>query len=256
MEFQSGYRERFALLVGADGLHSEIRAKLFGSPALDDLGHVLAVFTGDNDYGLDRREWMAMGKGRMANVYAVDGQSRCWTLLICKRSEQGALPSKTDAQKMFMTSFFAKDAPKVRALVERMHKADDWFFDTMAQIRLPTWSRDRVVLLGDAACCPSPASGQGTSLALVAASVLSDELTRSDRLSESLAAYERRIRPFALRNQELGLSLLNMTPSSDVDTWMRMNMIRLLPYMPWKNWVLKKMNEEIQQAATSFRFEN
>lgn len=253
--FDAGRSERFAMLVGADGLHSEIRDKLFGAPAFDDMGHVLAVFTTDNSFGLERREWMTVAKGRMANVYAVAGQARCWTLLICKRRERAALPDTPNAQKAFMAGFFAYDSQEVRALVERMHGGGDWFFDTMAQVRLPSWSRGRSVLLGDAGYCPSPASGQGTSLALVGASVLAEEIARAERLPTAFAAYERRLRPFVERNQALGRSLLDMTPSSDLAAWMRLNVVRLLPYMPSRNWMLKKMNQEIQQAATSFRFE-
>ena len=61
-------------------------------------------------------------------------------------------------------------------LVEAMHAADDFVLDSMAQVHLPAWSRGRVVLLGDAAWCPTPLSGLGTSLALVGAYVLAGEL--------------------------------------------------------------------------------
>lgn len=74
----------------------------------------------------------------------------------------------------------------------------------MAQIRVDHWSRGRVVLLGDAGYCPSPLSGQGTSLALVGAHVLAEELARpgADHRA-AFARYEERLRPYAEINQAL-----------------------------------------------------
>ena len=63
------------------------------------------------------------------------------------------------------------------------------------------WSIGRVVLAGDAAHCPSPLTGQGTSLALVGAYVLADEIGRSGGGMEAAAGqYERRMRPFVAAN--------------------------------------------------------
>ncbi|NUS04746.1 MAG: hypothetical protein HOV97_19560 [Nonomuraea sp.] len=57
-----------------------------------------------------------------------------------------------------------------------MEQADDFYFDTISQVYLDSWSRGRVVLIGDAACCPSPLSGMGTGPALIGAYVLAGEL--------------------------------------------------------------------------------
>ena len=42
-----------------------------------------------------------------------------------------------------------------------MGEADDMFFDVVSQIQMPTWSRGRVALAGDAAHATSFLSGQG-----------------------------------------------------------------------------------------------
>jgi 2-polyprenyl-6-methoxyphenol hydroxylase-like FAD-dependent oxidoreductase len=54
-------------------------------------------------------------------------------------------------------------------LLAAMHQAPDFYFDSTSEIRMPCWSRGRVTLVGDACVCPSPLTGQGTSLALVGA---------------------------------------------------------------------------------------
>jgi 2-polyprenyl-6-methoxyphenol hydroxylase-like FAD-dependent oxidoreductase len=48
------------------------------------------------------------------------------------------------------------------------------------QIRMDTWSRGRVGLVGDAAFCVSLLAGQGSALAMTAAYVLAEELDRSN----------------------------------------------------------------------------
>jgi 2-polyprenyl-6-methoxyphenol hydroxylase-like FAD-dependent oxidoreductase len=65
---------------------------------------------------------------------------------------------------------------EVPRLLEMMPTASDWHFDTAAQIDMSRWSQGRVVLVGDAAYCASPMSGQGTSIALIGAYVLAGEL--------------------------------------------------------------------------------
>ncbi|MDT7574108.1 MAG: hypothetical protein QOH17_441, partial [Pseudonocardiales bacterium] len=54
--FAGGDRRRFDLVVGADGLHSALRAMVFGPHErfIRHLGHVLAFYTVPNEYELDR----------------------------------------------------------------------------------------------------------------------------------------------------------------------------------------------------------
>ncbi|MET7398793.1 FAD-dependent monooxygenase [Dactylosporangium sp. NPDC005572] len=53
VQFAGGDRERFDLVVGADGLHSGVRRLAFGETPLQHLGSYVAVFTAGNVLGLD-----------------------------------------------------------------------------------------------------------------------------------------------------------------------------------------------------------
>ena len=64
-------------------------------------------------------------------------------------------------------------------LLQYMRDAPDFYFDEMAQIVMDHWSIGRVALVGDAAYCCSPLSGQGTSVALLGAYILAGELKRA-----------------------------------------------------------------------------
>ncbi|WP_435878939.1 hypothetical protein [Streptomyces werraensis] len=65
-----------------------------------------------------------------------------------------------------------------------------------------------------------PLSGQGSSVALVGAYVLAGELATHADHAEAFAAYERRMRPFAERNQALataGGTIVTPTTRAQVD---------------------------------------
>ena len=88
--------------------------------------------------------------------------------------------------------------------IAAMPESTDFVFDSLGQVRMPTWSRGRVVLLGDAGYCPTPLTGLGTSLALVGAYVLAGELGAAD--DDHRAAFERYeevMRPYVTRGQQL-----------------------------------------------------
>lgn len=109
------------------------------------------------------------------------------------------------AQKRLVADRLAGFGWEAPGFIERMWKADDFYFDSMAQIRMGAWPAGRVVLVGDAAHCAAPLSGQGTGLALVGAYVLALELGRTAGRESAFARYERRMRPFVEANQALAL---------------------------------------------------
>jgi 2-polyprenyl-6-methoxyphenol hydroxylase-like FAD-dependent oxidoreductase len=118
-------------------------------------------------------------------------------------------------------------------MVQAMYDADDLFIDTAAQIRMPSWSRGRVALVGDAAYAPSFLTGQGSSLALVGAFMLADAMASHPDQDAALAAYERGTREFVAMNQALvdnGGARLFPTTSDALEK--RNTMLRRLVTMP------------------------
>ena len=91
-------------------------------------------------------------------------------------------------------------------LLEAMDDAVDFYCDRVSQIRMPRWSAGSVVLLGDAAACPSLLAGEGTGLAMLEAYIFAGELHRANgNLSLAFAAYARRLRRFVAAKQESAL---------------------------------------------------
>ncbi|GAA2621957.1 FAD-dependent monooxygenase [Streptomyces axinellae] len=205
----SGTRRTFDLVIGADGLHSNTRRLVFGpeEPFHRYLGHVFAGFTLPNEFELAHTGVIWNEPGRSAVLYAHEPAERLHGFLTFTR-ETPPFEAFRDpkAQRDLVATRFPEQVWHVPRLVEAMREADDLFFDIVSQIHLPTWSRGRVALAGDAAHATSFLSGQGSSVSLVGAYVLAGELATHPDHGDAFAAYERRMRPFAERNQALATS--------------------------------------------------
>ncbi len=150
-----------------------------------------------------------------------------------------------DAQKRIIIEQFAGQGWEVPNLLKAMQTAPDFYFDSISQIILDKWSDGRVGLLGDAAYCASPLSGQGTSLALVGAYVLAGEIKNAgDDYAKGFANYEQAMRDFVAVNQKsAATSGKQFIPTSDFARWFGDVNIKLLPKMPWRDAMVKMFRE-------------
>ena len=113
---------------------------------------------------------------------------------------------------------------------------------------MDSWSAGRVTLVGDAGYCPSPLSGQGSSLALVGAYVLASELRAADGdHRHAFGRYQQRMQDFVERNQQIANgNAKRFTPTSRRQIWLQNQGIRALPYMPGKNWIAQSGDQRRQ----------
>ncbi|QQQ77332.1 FAD-dependent monooxygenase [Saccharothrix sp. 6-C] len=208
VELEHGGFRTFDLVIGADGAHSAVRRLAFGPEERfgRHLGQYLAIFPTANFLDLDRWQlWFqdqAAGTGGAIYPVRDNGELR---VTLGFASEPLAYDHRDVAwQKRVVAERLAGLGWQTPALLAAMAEAEHFYFDAMAQIRMDRWSTGRVALVGDAGYCASPLSGQGTSLALVGAYVLAEELGRAGvDHPTAFAAYERRMRPFVELNQAL-----------------------------------------------------
>lgn len=211
--FRGGARRAFDLVVGADGVHSHTRGLVFGPEEdfLHHLGTSTAVWTAPNYLDLDRWQIVHRMPGRLWGALVMS--VRCnQEVRVHVGFDWDEPPAESVArapreQKRLIAGQFEGSGWELPRLLEYMWGAPDFHYDSMAQIRMDSWSLGRVALLGDAGYCGSPLSGQGTSMALVGAYVLAGELRAADGDHEAaFAAYERELRAYVTANQELALT--------------------------------------------------
>ncbi|RZQ65085.1 FAD-dependent monooxygenase [Amycolatopsis suaedae] len=191
VEFGHAPARRFDLVAGADGMHSNVRALVFGpeSRYRTYLGYQVAGWQLPGDAG---RQTLAHSQpGRYAGISG----NNAYLLFASERD--------TDADpKRQLREAFAGMGWLVPSLLATLDDAEDLYFDSISRIDVEPWSRGRVVLVGDAAC-GATLGGRGTGTALVAAYVLAGELARGEH-RVAFERYERMVRGYATRCQEGG----------------------------------------------------
>ncbi|MFI6155042.1 FAD-dependent monooxygenase [Kitasatospora sp. NPDC051170] len=212
VRFENAPARRFALVVGADGPHSTVRRLAFGPEAdhYRPLGGAHAWFTVD-DPALAREldHWFLMynapgGLVAGARPGRLSGEVKAGLAL---REVPACLPAGRAgraAQQRLLTERFTGAGWHTDRLLEGMHRARDFAFDTFGQVHAPHYTRGRIALLGDAGYSPSPLTGLGTSLALVGAYLLAGELaTTEGDFTLAYRRYEERMRPYVTQAQQL-----------------------------------------------------
>ncbi|SES00013.1 FAD-dependent monooxygenase [Lentzea albida] len=202
--FEKAPPRDFDVVVGADGLHSQVRRLVFGpeSRFVSHLGTNLAVFTAPNFLGLDHWQTFQQGDVIGGGIMSARSNTEC-RVYMGFTGEVDFDHRDVDAQRRLIAEKFEGAGWVWPTAVKHMWEAPDFHMDSMSQIRMDSWSRGTVVLLGDAGYCGSPLSGQGTSMALVGAYVLAGELAKDP--STAFRRYEEILRPYVLANQDIAL---------------------------------------------------
>ncbi|PSK98348.1 2-polyprenyl-6-methoxyphenol hydroxylase-like FAD-dependent oxidoreductase [Murinocardiopsis flavida] len=232
--FENAAPRTFDIVVGADGLHSATRSLAFGPEHRyrRDLGAYVAIFTTDNYRGLDHWAEIRNTPGRLMGMYAARGNTTAMGLFLFRAEESlGHDHRDEDQQKRILEAVFAGAGWEAPELLRRMRTAEDFYFDTVSQIRMDRWTAGRVALVGDAGYGPSPMSGQGTSLAIVGAYVLAGELKAAGGdHTAAFPRYEARMRGFVRANQDIaGDGLKVLAPRTPAGVWLRNQAFRAAP---------------------------
>lgn len=255
VEFQKNNSRTFDLVIGADGLHSNVRNIAFGDEQLysHPLGIYLCVFSVPNYLNLDRVEMHYTELGRTAGIWSSRGDRNakaCFGFASLEKIE----PRDMESQQQLVKNVFSNLGGEIPHLLNLMSQTDDFYFDIAAQIRMDSWSKGRVVLLGDAAYCASPMSGQGTSLALVGAYVLAGELALAKgNYQIAFNQFEKLMRPYIVINQALGTRAAKLFRSQEKRnplTWLIGKLMNILPGRLLE-FFINRGTKRISQAANS-----
>ncbi|MFC4108871.1 FAD-dependent monooxygenase [Micromonospora zhanjiangensis] len=252
--FERAAARRFDLVIGADGVYSTVRSLAFGPHEMfvRGLGHYVSIFTVPNHLGLDREERLYAEPGRTVNVYSTRQDTAAKALFLWASDPLGYDRRDLDRQRDLLAAAFAGAGWQVDRLLAALPDAPDFYFDPVSQVHVDRWHAGRVALLGDAGYGASPASGQGTGLALVGAYVLAGELAAAGGDHRTaFARYDGALRDFVARNQALAPNnLRGMVLRSRAGVWASTRMIRLMPHLPGRDRMVRRVTEPIRRAAS------
>ena len=110
----------------------------------------------------------------------------------------------------------------------------DFYFDSISQIVMDSWTRGRVTLVGDAGYSPGPAVGGGTSIAMIGAYVLAQELAKAAPDHQAgLRAYEDGMRELAAKARGIGPSTMStLIPRTGFQVRLIPELLRLVTRLP------------------------
>lgn len=197
VQFEHAADEVFDIVVGADGLHSATRALAFDgvSISLRHHGYRVASFAIPNLLGRARGTSAYSEPGRCLSVSAISA-TQARALLVYTGPACDAEDRDPQRQKAALHERFRGMGWLARDVLLALDDATDLYLDSIATVHVQSYAHGRVVLLGDAAY-GGTLGGQGTSLAVVGAYVLANELARADTVEQAFARYEQQLRPYA-----------------------------------------------------------
>jgi 2-polyprenyl-6-methoxyphenol hydroxylase-like FAD-dependent oxidoreductase len=235
--FEHAAPRRFDVVVGADGLHSNVRRLIFGEEAglTRFIGGYLAVVSAPKAQADPGEMVVHVGAGRLAGIYSAEHLTDARALFMF-RSKNELQYHHRDVlrQKELLRGTFTGMDPQVDRWLDELDRTPTFYFDSITQLQLDTWSSGRVTLVGDAGYCPGPAVGGSTSLAVLGAYVLAGELARAggDHI-RAFAAYEREMREPVLRSRAFACGAAkSLVPGSRAAVWAMTRAVRLVSLLP------------------------
>ncbi|HEY3895899.1 MAG TPA: FAD-dependent monooxygenase [Pseudonocardiaceae bacterium] len=191
------------LLIGADGIHSAVRRMVFGDEKqfLRYLGYHTAA------YVFEDPQIFEFARNRFCLTDTIDRQMGFYSLrggkvatFTVHRSADPTLPEDTRSAVRAAYSSLGWVVPRALA---QCPPTSEVYYDQVAQIEIPQWSRRRVTLLGDACQAVSLLAGQGASLAVAGAYLLGEQLANARSIDGALARYQQLWQPVIAEKQQV-----------------------------------------------------
>jgi 2-polyprenyl-6-methoxyphenol hydroxylase-like FAD-dependent oxidoreductase len=146
VEFEHGAPRTFDLVIGADGLHSRVRALAFGPKEqfTHPMGYAFATFSTTNFLNLDHAGASHAAGDRSLNVFASKDDTEARLMFMFPAKD---VPRHREAQQEAVRTAFEHVGWEAKRALAAMPASTDFYFDELSQITMPTWSSGRVALV-------------------------------------------------------------------------------------------------------------
>jgi len=209
--FKDGSSNQYDLLFGCDGIHSLVRKIWFGGEDefVNYLGQYFSIGIVEKYLIPDSslQLYAEPNKGIMLNAY----HNKTDIVFIFRPEEEISYDFRDqDAQKQIVYKQFSGMGWRAAELQEQLLATSSFYFDKFCQVKMPSWSKGRVVLVGDAGYCASPAAGMGGSLAIIGATAVTDALRKhGEDYKTAFNEYEKGLRPYIDQVQADAIDMLD-----------------------------------------------
>jgi 2-polyprenyl-6-methoxyphenol hydroxylase-like FAD-dependent oxidoreductase len=192
LAFTDGETRGYDLVIGADGLYSQVRETVFGpEPKAKYTGQVCWRYNLPRIEGLDKI-WVYIGATGTAGFVPL-AQDLMYMLTIEKPPEGSSLKLPREGIAAVYRERLAQFGGAVAEQRELVLDDEAVVYRPVENVLVPPpWHRGRVVLIGDAAHATTPHCGQGAAQAIEDGIVLAEELSSRDSLAAALDAYMER----------------------------------------------------------------
>lgn len=209
VRFERSRTREFHIVIGADGLHSQVRRLVFGEEQRFErfLGLKVAAFESAGYRPRDELVYMIHREvGQQVGRFSMRDDRALFLFVFSDHNPE--LPVDIDAQKALLRAKYSDSGWECGAILEALQHSESLYMDRVSQIHMDRWARGRVALVGDAAFCVSLLAGQGSALAMVAAYILAGELKRaSGNYEVAFAKYQERLAAFIAAKQKGAVKL-------------------------------------------------
>ncbi|MDO3410584.1 FAD-dependent monooxygenase [Saccharibacillus sp. CPCC 101409] len=239
VELHSGRTETCDLLIIAEGVRSKTRDNVFADGvSRRELGLNIAYGTIERTDRDDRWWRWYTTTGRRHVSLRPDNRGTIRAMLAFTGRERNLADLSKDQALAELRDIFTGAGWDSDRVVEGFASSDDVYFDYLTQIKMPSWSKERVCVTGDAAWCVTPIGGGGSSLALLGGYVLAAFLSQAEAddptgIRAALDRYEKWMRPVIDDAQSLPPGIPNLFyPQSKAGVGTVRTFIRIASFGP------------------------
>lgn len=208
---KDGSKYVYDLVFGCDGIHSSVRKIWFGEETkyAHFLGQYFSIAIANKLLVEEGTYQLFAEPNKGVALYAYNHK----TDIIFTFRPVAEIPydfRDQEQQKNIISEQFETVGWRTKELLKELINSKSFYFDKFCQIKMPSWTKGRVALVGDAGYCASPAAGMGGSLAIIGATALADAFEKhNDNFELAFETYNKDLRPFIEEIQTSAVQMLD-----------------------------------------------